>query len=401
MESAIDIWGNINFRESLILYLIFIPAVLFIAWLLAVLVQRVSRPEQTYGSRYPFIGRIKLWGLFVVPALVFMVVALAGPSGFGDMIKPLRGNVEIVVLLDNSISMKAADIRPSRLEIAKKEILRLEPLLKDGDKVGLFTFGKTSRRNLFLTRDLGVFFEQVSAVNFPKSEGFYGDETIFDSDFATTLEHIFQSLDRQDASSEGYARDQRYLYRPGVKTNRMVLIFSDGDDQFLNYAPIRPEDILAVAEEKAEYKKKLADVADEYRKRGLKIYPVGVGTRSGVDWFSLLEGYRRGIDYPGYADFEEEWRRQITRLDRNNLSSLAKSTGAVFSGHDWTVENAQGNVGSYLEYVVSSNRRPILELVAEEEESPIWQYCLLVAVGFLVLGIATYPFRGYLRSEDE
>lgn len=392
MDAVRNLSGNFVFAEPIFLYLLILLAPIFLIWIFVVALGLFSRPEQSYGSKYPLIGKIKLWGFFALPATSLMIIALARPSISGGKIKSSNGDVQAIILFDNSFSMKAADIKPSRLEIARREILSVDSFLKEGDKVGLFTFGKGSHRKLYLTDDFGVFFDQVSGVGLFEN---LNDETIFDTDFATVLEHIYQQLDRQDAYFEG--REYNRRYNPKKRINRIVVIFSDGDDQFLNYKPVKPEEARAVAEEKAEYVKKLSAVLAEYRKRGLKIYPVGIGTRRGVSWISLLKGYKKGTDYP--EELEKEWANQNTRLDRNNLTALAKSTGVDLSGYDWTVESAQGNARDYLKRALDSNRRPLFELAEGDNSQQLWQYCLLVAAVFLTLGVATYPFQGYLRKK--
>lgn len=390
MDVIRNLSGNFIFAEPIFLYLLILLVPIFFIWLFAVALGLFSRPEQTYGSRYPLIGKMKLWGFFVLPATALMIIALARPSISGGEIKSSNGDVQAIVLFDNSFSMKAVDIKPSRLEIARREILSIDSFLKEGDKVGLFTFGKGSHRKLYLTDDFGVFFDQVSGVGLFED---LSDETIFDTDFAIVLEHIYQQLDRQDAYFEGREYNQRY--NPKKRTNRIVMVFSDGEDQFLNYKPVKLEEARAVAEEKAEYVKKLSKVLVEYRKRGLKIYPVGIGTRKGVSWISLLKGHKKGTDYP--EELEKEWASQVTRLDRNNLTALAKSANVDLSGYDWTVESAQGNVRGYLRHALDSNRRPLFELAEGDNSQQLWQYCLLIAAVFLVLGVVTYPFQGHLR----
>src|SRR3989338_878602 len=373
--------GNFSFSEPLYLWALLLIAPIFFLWLLIVVLGLFSRPEQTYGSKYPIIGKIKLWGVFALASTILMVIALARPAVSGSEIKPTNGDIQVVVLFDNSFSMKADDIKPSRIEVAKREILSLDSFLKEGDRIGLFTFGKDSDRRLYLTNDFGTFFGQVAEMG--SFENIY-NETFFDTDFATALEHIYRSMDRQDASLEGRQYNQRY--KPSKRSNRIVIIFSDGEDQLLVSKPENKDD----ADAKAKYLKKRSQVISEYRERGLKIYPVGIGTRNGVKWTSLLKGYKK-LKYPeqNYLDIflkvlEKDWVGQVTRLERNNLADLAKSTGVELSSYDWTVENSQGNVRQYLGYIISSNRRPLLEVSQGDDAQQLWQYCLLVAVGFLL-----------------
>ena len=274
------------------------------------------------------------------------------------------------------------------MEIAKREISNLEPLLREGDKIGLFVFGKASHIKLDLTKDFETFFDQVLRANFP--ENLFNDETAFFTSFITVLEHVYQSLDGQDAFNDGYAKGRPY--NPKKRDNRIVVIFSDGEEQSLKFKPEALEEHMA----RTDYLKELPKVLAEYRKRGLKIYPVGIGTRKGASFLSLLKGYKKGTDYT--EELEKEWAGQVTRLDKANLSALAKATGVDLSEHDWTVESAQGNARNYLEYAMDFNRSLLFELNVEGDNEPLWQYCLLVSIIFLALGIATYPFSGYLRK---
>ncbi|MBI3274346.1 MAG: hypothetical protein HYZ69_04345, partial [Candidatus Colwellbacteria bacterium] len=139
-------------------------------------------------------------------------------------------------------------------------------------------------------------------------------------------------------------------------------------------------------------------VLAEYKKRGLKIYPVGVGTARGVKWLSLLRGYKKGTDYPESIELDQNWRSQVSRLDKANLLGIANSTGVQLGGYDWTVESYQDRAQNYLERVIDSNRRPLAEFTEGENDQNLWQYCLLISVAFLFLGFATYPFRGYFRK---
>lgn len=380
------------FAEPIFLYLLVPLAVIFIIWLIVVVLGLFSRPEKTHGSKYPLVGKIKLWGLFVLPSVALMVVALARPSVSGTSVKPTNGDIQIIVLFDNSFSMKADDVKPSRLDVAKREILGLDTFLKEGDKVGLFTFGKDSDRRLYLTDDFGTFFGQVSETG--SFENIY-NETFFDTDFATALEHIYKSMDRQDSFLERRQYNQRYT--PQKRSNRIVIIFSDGEDQLLISKPENKDE----ADAKAKYVKKRSQVISEYRKRGLKIYPVGIGTRNGVKWTSLFQSNKKAYPYLSFffQELEKDWAGQVTRLERNNLADLAKSTGAELSSYDWTVENSQGNVRPYLGHIISSNRRSLLEISQSDDAQQLWQYCLLASVGLLVLGTLIYPFTGYFHRK--
>ena len=92
--------------------------------------------------------RLTLW--FV--GVVLLIVALARPQWGSDIeIVETRG-LQIMVVLDVSRSMLAADIEPTRLDRAKLEVADLISRL-DGDAVGITLFSGASFVQLPLTTD--------------------------------------------------------------------------------------------------------------------------------------------------------------------------------------------------------------------------------------------------------
>lgn len=379
---------SFHFLDPVFLYLLTPVAVIFVLWLGITMIQLAKRSKKTYGSKNPLIGKIKLWGLFAIPAGVLMVLAMAKPSLNQGSFKVSRGNIEVILVVDRSISMRADDIRPSRLEIAKREAGNIESLLVEGDKVALFVFGKESHRKIYLSERFENTFGQMPRILFPRSLS--GDGLIWDSDFASMLENIYRSMDRQDSGDRDYLKNH---YIPKKRLNRIVIIFSDGEDQFRKDKPTTPEE----AKSKDDYIKRLNSALVEFRKRGLKIYPVGIGTQRGVNWLSLLRGYKQPDDYPEYLI--KEWQNGISRIDKENLTFLARSTGTGLDNHIWTVENGATTVNGYLSSAIRSNRSVVLEFSHSETDSDLWQYFLIATVSILFLGILSYPVSGYFRRK--
>lgn len=387
---------NIKFLEPVFLPLLIPLAALFVLWVIAALIKISSRPDKTYGSKYPLIGRIKLWGLFVLPAGALMVMALAKPYLPQNSFSIARGNVEVILVIDRSISMRAADISGSRLEAAKREATAIESMLHDGDKAALFVFGRESHPKIRLTEKRETVLKRVSQISFPKN--IKGDALVWDSDFAGMLMNIYFSMDRQDAYNEGYSGprfaggfgEARKRYVPKYRTNRIVILMSDGEDQ------LRIDGIRGVEKYKKEYIPRLNRALAEFKRRGLKIYPLGIGTAKGSNWLSLLDGYKPEEDYP--KTLVESWKGQVTRLDKENLSFLARMTGVQLSGHSWTIETGSASAGSYLSSIINSNRKELINFEdSGDNEQQLWQYFLLASVAMLILGIISYPLSGYFR----
>ncbi len=89
-----------------------------------------------------------LWML----ALGFIITALAQPQFGSKLLTSKRKGVELIIALDVSNSMMAEDIKPNRLERAKRAIAKLTERLRD-DKLGLIVFAGQAFVQLPITTD--------------------------------------------------------------------------------------------------------------------------------------------------------------------------------------------------------------------------------------------------------
>ena len=105
---------------------------------------------------------IKFWLMF--SALTLTILMLARPQ-FGSKLETVkRSGVEAVIALDISNSMLAQDVKPNRLEKAKKLISRLIDTF-DNDKIGLNVFAGEAFTQLPITSDYisaKMFLESIS-----------------------------------------------------------------------------------------------------------------------------------------------------------------------------------------------------------------------------------------------
>ena len=128
-------------------------------------IKRYGDPELT-ARLIPSYSTTRSSVLFWISlvALTLMIVALARPRyGKGKTTVTTRG-VEMVVALDISNSMLADDIKPNRLEKAKRLIKRLAEQLK-GNKVALVVFAGDAYVQLPITDDyisIEMFLESIS-----------------------------------------------------------------------------------------------------------------------------------------------------------------------------------------------------------------------------------------------
>lgn len=99
-------------------------------------------------------GRHRRWIKFALltVAVSLLVVGLANPQIGTRMEEVTREGVDAVIVLDVSGSMLAEDVRPNRLEHAKRNIARMLENLKN-DRVALVVFAGRSYLQLPLTTD--------------------------------------------------------------------------------------------------------------------------------------------------------------------------------------------------------------------------------------------------------
>ncbi len=97
-------------------------------------------------------------------ALIFLVLAIAGPQWGYQWQEVKQRGLEIVFALDTSKSMLATDIKPSRLERAKLAVKDFLAQVQS-DKVGLVAFSGTSFLQCPLTMDYNAFGIALDALN--------------------------------------------------------------------------------------------------------------------------------------------------------------------------------------------------------------------------------------------
>jgi Ca-activated chloride channel family protein len=172
--------------------------------------------------------RLLIWGL------VFLMIALAQPR-WGFQWQDLKQTgVDIVVALDVSNSMRATDIKPSRLDRAKHKVADLLRMLKR-DRVGLVAFAGTSFLHCPLTLDYQAAEMFLSAL---------------DTDLiplqGTALGHAIETSIQAFSTTE--------------KKSKAIILITDGEDH---------EGTVLKALQRA-------------KREGVKIFVIGIGQDEGV-----------------------------------------------------------------------------------------------------------------------
>jgi Ca-activated chloride channel homolog len=213
-------------------------------------------------------------GLFYA-GLFFLIIALAGPQIGTEVREIQREQLDLIVALDLSKSMKAEDVRPSRLEKAKFEISRVLDNLEN-DRIGLIVFTGHAMLICPLTTDYSAFRMFLD---------------IADTDIMPSSTTDFQPLFREAVSA--FESSERARGNPA----RVLVIFSDGEDHFDRFSePLR----------------QLLDM-------GVYIFTVGIGTEGGG------RIPRVNPETGGFQDFHRDRQGRVvtSRLEPDRLREMA------------------------------------------------------------------------------
>lgn len=210
-------------------------------------------------------------------AVSLLVLALAGPQLGSQLVKVEREGIDLVVALDASLSMLAEDMKPNRLEAAKREIVDLIDGLK-GDRVGVVVFAGDAFVLCPLTVDYDAALMLVQTA----------DVTMLSRPGTAIDQAVRRSLD---------------LFPEEGKADRLMIVVTDGEDH--------EGDPIAAAEEAAE--------------RGVRIYTIGIGSPSG----ELIPMRGTGGSIGGYKK-DDAGETVLTRLDEETLRKIARATGGQY-----------------------------------------------------------------------
>lgn len=349
----------VEFGNPQALWFVPLAAACLVLGAVTYVLRRRSRPLRTHGSSYPVIGHIRLW-LAAACILAVAGLAAAQPRFVSGGSSFRRGTVDLLIAVDVSASMWVKDLGPSRLDVAIRELLNLqtEGILQTGDRAGLFVFGSTAIRKAHLSSNVERLMEIIGKLKPP--ETLTGDWFPWDSDVAGAFEHLYQSLDLQDRFE---ARASEQEWRPVRRTNRVVILLTDGDFE-LNQEQVQ----------------RLESAFAEFRRRGLTVYSIGIGTRTGAEVITVLRGYQRDRDYDSslVADLDG----QRTQLKMTTLTYLAQQTG----GTAFTIDSLGHSATGFLREVVGKHRGVTSQLILSRQGQEAWSY--IVACGILLFALA-------------
>ncbi len=217
----------------------------------------------------------------LITALALLLVALGRPQAGGRAKLEKQRGLDLVVALDFSKSMLARDMYPSRLERAKRELERLLDRL-GGDRVGLVAFA-------------GVTMSYPPTTDYAAVKLFWRDLNPADMPVGGTA--IGPALKVAMGQLTALRR------KGGEARSQVILLLTDGEDT--------ESDPGAMAEEAARL--------------GIKIFAVGIGSRSG----ELVPQVNEDGQVTGYAK-DANGSYVTSRLAEEMLAKLAATTSGEY-----------------------------------------------------------------------
>lgn len=349
MPVRID-FRNITFGQPELLWLLVIPAVLFVLWCWQVVRRRMLARELQRArlvpvrERFAPLGDLPFWLSLILSAAV-LILALARPHGPATAVR--SGGVDVVLLQDGSASMYVQDVIGSRWK-RSVQFMRIlgDQLAWNNDRIALALFAHIAAPQIRLTKDPNTFFFFIDHLD-AASPFRIEDETTWD----TNLEQgIYWGIRLFERDEEMHGKS------PNAKAFIMI---SDGESW------------------SGEVAKSLKRAQDA----GIPLFVVGVGTLGG----GRMPEFK---DKEGNVVHDAEVPTS-SRLDRASLQRLASAGGGQYFELDRDGDRYVANS------IIDTAKRMAPSLGASEESEELYWRFLVVA--------ALFPFLGmvFLRDRAE
>lgn len=262
-------------------FLFFLPLLLYIIWYIwrghkkqpALVYSRTGELKslpRTFRQRLihlPFV----LWCLAAIAA----ILALARPQSQTAWSEKEVEGIDIMLAIDISTSMRAEDLRPNRLEAAKKVAMQFIAD-RPNDNIGLTIFAGEAFTQCPMTTDHASLINLLQSVKADLAlRGFINDGTAIGMGLANAINRLKDSKTK----------------------SRVVILLTDGSNNCGDISPLTA-----------------AEIAKSY---GIRVYTIGVGT-NGVAPYPMPVG--GGTQYISLQ----------VEIDTKTLSQIAATTDAGF-----------------------------------------------------------------------
>lgn len=264
-----------------------IPALIFLFWFLMRMRQKSidkfaeNELQKVIISTYSKFKTIFKFGIVLI-ILCCLIIAASNPQVGTKMTEVKQKGIDVYILLDVSLSMKAEDIKPNRLEKAKYQISNLIHKLR-GDRIGLIIFSGEAYIQFPLTTDYSaanLFLSAVDVNSVPQPG----------TAIALAMNLAIQSFDT-------------------AQTEKVIVAITDGED----------------------HEGDVDQSVEEAVSKGMKIYTIGLGSSEGVP----IPVYDNRGNMMGFKQ-DRSGQTVLTRLDESVLKKIAEDgDGKYFRGSNY------------------------------------------------------------------
>lgn len=275
----------------------------------------------------PELPKSKLWWKFGIYTIIYtlLIFGLANPQIGSKLEKVERQGVDLMIALDVSNSMLAEDIKPNRLERAKRAISKLVDNLQ-GDRIGIVVFAGRAYTQLPITSDYSAAKLFINTI---------------DTDIVPTQgTSIGQAI---SLSMEAFEKSDH---------EKAIIIITDGEDH--------DDDPVTAAEDAA--------------KNNVSIYTIGIGLPEGAPIPTYSNGKQTGFkkDLNG--------KTVVTKLDELTLQKIAAAGKGIYV----RANNTTAGLKDVFERINKMDKKKYESKVFSDYEDR-FQYFLALAMIILVL----------------
>lgn len=262
-------------------------------------------------------------------AAAFLTVALINPQLGSKMTEAKIQGIEVMLAVDVSNSMRAEDLKPNRITLARRAIERFVDKLR-GDRIGIVVFAGEAFIQLPITNDYGAAKLFLNSV----------DPDVVPTQGTAIGAAIELAVDGFDFTS------------PAQKA---VIIISDGENH--------EDDAVGAATEAAA--------------RGVKVYTIGIGSTKG----SPIPEFR-GNTKTGFRK-DREGNTVITRLNEDMLKDISAAGGGSYI----RASNAEVGLNTLLEELNELEKTDMGSVSFAEYEDRFQVFLVLALLCLLIEAI--------------
>ncbi len=328
-------WGNPNF-----LYLLLLIPILIVMMIIGtkIRLKRFSR----FASKSLFTFHYRNFSIFhwnikialIIIAIMFIVIAMARPQWDKEVQEVHQQGIDIVVCIDVSKSMDAADIRPSRLERAKNHIsLFLEEL--KGDRVGIVAFAGKSMVLCPLTDDYAALNMFLSILN---------TETI--TAYGTNIGSALEKAEKM------FLKESK---------SKIIILISDGED-------LEADGIK---------------MASRIAKQNINIFSIGVGSIDGSP-IEMINSYGQ-VEYAK----DDQGNIVLSKMDVETLSAISSNANGKF--YPITPQNSE--IYDILNQITGKEKNKISSKQYFKFKEQYHYFVIIALILIIIEALVTYENR--------